>query len=218
MQQPIHGLFLRTYLSQASKTLLPDTGSEYEGNGGNVNDMIEFVLQNFTEMNKLWVRMQHGGGNRDRERREKERRELRDLVGKNLLVLTQLEGMTLDLYKGTVLPGVLEQVINCKDDISTAVPAGRAHPGFPDEFHVQTLDAFLEACPLLKPTVKIGNVLASLMERLASSARDNPEIVAQFAAVEAFGKLSAGARASCLWRRRWTPTTGCRCTRRSWGS
>ena len=194
VQQPIHGLFLRTYLSQASKTLLPDTGSEYEGNGGNVNDAVEFVLQNFTEMNKLWVRMQHGGGNRDRERREKERRELRDLVGKNLLVLTQLEGMTLDLYKGTVMPRVLEQVINCKDDIAQPYLLDALIQVFPDEFHVQTLDAFLEACPLLKPTVKIGNVLASLMERLASSAQDNPEIVAQFVAVDAFGKLRAGCK------------------------
>ena len=55
VQQPIHGLFLRTYLSQTSKNLLPDTGSEYEGEGGNVHDAVEFVLQNFTEMNKLWA-------------------------------------------------------------------------------------------------------------------------------------------------------------------
>jgi hypothetical protein len=27
--------------------------------GGTVADAVEFVLQNFTEMNKLWVRMQH---------------------------------------------------------------------------------------------------------------------------------------------------------------
>lgn len=27
--------------------------------GGNVIDAIEFLLVNFTEMNKLWVRMQH---------------------------------------------------------------------------------------------------------------------------------------------------------------
>ena len=38
VQQPIHGLFLRAYLSQCSKTLLPDTGSEYEGQGGDVRD------------------------------------------------------------------------------------------------------------------------------------------------------------------------------------
>jgi vacuolar protein sorting-associated protein 35 len=30
--------------------------------GGNVIDAIEFLLVNFTEMNKLWVRMQHQVG------------------------------------------------------------------------------------------------------------------------------------------------------------
>ena len=49
-----------------SKNLLPDTGSEYEGDGGSVSDAVEFVLQNFTEMNKLWVRMQHQGPARDK--------------------------------------------------------------------------------------------------------------------------------------------------------
>ena len=29
---------------------------------GDVNDSIDFILQNFTEMNKLWVRLQHQGG------------------------------------------------------------------------------------------------------------------------------------------------------------
>jgi Vacuolar protein sorting-associated protein 35 len=36
VQHPMRGLFLRTYLSQVSKNLLPDKGSEYEGEGGNV--------------------------------------------------------------------------------------------------------------------------------------------------------------------------------------
>lgn len=38
---------------------LPDTGSPYEGEGGTVDDSVEFVLDNFVEANKLWVRM-HG--------------------------------------------------------------------------------------------------------------------------------------------------------------
>lgn len=53
-----------------------------------------------------------------KERREKDRNELRDLVGKNLLVLSQLEGVDLALYQDTVLPWVLEQVVNCKDVIA----------------------------------------------------------------------------------------------------
>ena len=46
-------------MQQRSKGLLPDTGSPYEGEGGNVHDAIDFLLSNFIEMNKLWVRMQH---------------------------------------------------------------------------------------------------------------------------------------------------------------
>lgn len=59
VQHPIRGLFLRSYLAQISRDKLPDIGSEYEGDGDTVMDAVDFVLQNFTEMNKLWVRMQH---------------------------------------------------------------------------------------------------------------------------------------------------------------
>ena len=62
-------------------------------------DSIDFILLNFAEMNKLWVRMQHQGHTRDRERREQERRELRLLVGTNLNRLSQLESIDVDRYK-----------------------------------------------------------------------------------------------------------------------
>ena len=64
-----------------------------------MNDSISFILQNFTEMNKLWVRMQHQGPVRDKARREQERRELRLLVGKNLARLSQLDGVDVAIYK-----------------------------------------------------------------------------------------------------------------------
>ena len=69
-------------------------------------------------MNKLWVRLQHSGLSRDRERREMERRELRILVGTNLVRLSQLEGVDLEMYRRIILPSVLEQVVNCKDVIA----------------------------------------------------------------------------------------------------
>jgi vacuolar protein sorting-associated protein 35 len=64
-----------------------------------VRDSIDFILMNFAEMNKLWVRMQHQGHSRDKERREREREELRILVGTNLVRLSQLETVNLDKYK-----------------------------------------------------------------------------------------------------------------------
>lgn len=69
-------------------------------------------------MNKLWVRLQHQGHSRDREKREMERRELRILVGTNLVRLSQLDGVDLDLYQKTILPSILEQVVSCKDVIA----------------------------------------------------------------------------------------------------
>jgi len=189
VQHPTRGLFLRTFLSQASRAILPDTGSEYEGEGGDVTDAVDFVLKNFTEMNKLWVRMQHQGPARDKAKRTQERNQLRDLVGKNLLVLSQLEGLSLDLYQGTVLPRVLEQVVNCKDDIAQPYLMDAVIQVFPDELHLATVDALLEACLQLQPSVKAGEVLAGLMRRLAKYANEVQGGLEEVTAVDLFEKL-----------------------------
>ena len=50
--------------------------------------------------------MQHQGHSRDREKKERERMELRILVGTNLVRLSQLDNIDLAMYKSAVLPGV----------------------------------------------------------------------------------------------------------------
>ncbi|KAL5778237.1 hypothetical protein ACOSP7_011163 [Xanthoceras sorbifolium] len=190
VQHPIRGLFLRSYLAQVSRDKLPDIGSEYEGDADTVMDAVEFVLQNFTEMNKLWVRMQHQGPGRVREKQEKERSELRDLVGKNLHVLSQIEGVDLEMYKDNVLPRVLEQVVNCKDELAQYYLMDCIIQVFPDEYHLQTLETLLGACPQLQPTVDIKTVLSQLMDRLSNYAASSPDVLPEFLQVEAFGKLS----------------------------
>ncbi|KAM3394479.1 vacuolar protein sorting-associated protein 35A [Capsicum galapagoense] len=191
IQHPLRGLFLRSYLSQISKDKLPDIGSEYEGDADTVVDAVEFVLQNFTEMNKLWVRMQHQGPAREKEKREKERSELRDLVGKNLHVLSQIEGIDLEMYKETVLPRILEQVVNCKDEIAQGYLMDCIIQVFPDEYHLQTLETLLGACPQLQPSVDIKMVLARLMERLSNYAALSTDVLPEFFQVEAFAKLNS---------------------------
>ena len=62
------------------------SGDAKEDRPGCVQDSIDFILLNFAEMNKLWVRMQHIGHTREKDRREKERLELRLLVGTNLVI------------------------------------------------------------------------------------------------------------------------------------
>lgn len=190
IQHPLRGLFLRSYLSQVSRDKLPDIGSEYEGDADTVSDAVEFVLQNFTEMNKLWVRMQHQGPAREKEKREKERSELRDLVGKNLHVLGQIEGVDLDLYRDTVLPRILEQVVNCKDELAQYYLMDCIIQVFPDEYHLQTLEIILGACPQLQPSVDIKTILSRLMERLSNYAASSAEVLPEFFQVEAFAKLN----------------------------
>ncbi|PWZ57139.1 Vacuolar protein sorting-associated protein 35B [Zea mays] len=177
IQHPLRGLFLRSYLSQISRDKLPDIGSEYEGDAETINDAVEFVLQNFIEMNKLWVRMQHLGPAREKEKRGKERNELRDLVGKNLHVLSQIEGVDLDMYKETVLPRILEQVVNCKDDLAQFYLMDCIIQVFPDEYHLQTLETLLNAFPQLQPSVDIKTVLSQLMDRLSNYAASSPEVI-----------------------------------------
>lgn len=69
VQHPLRGLFLRNYLLQCTRNILPDEGEPTdEETTGDISDSMDFVLLNFAEMNKLWVRMQHQGHSRDREK------------------------------------------------------------------------------------------------------------------------------------------------------
>eukprot|EP00039_Didymoeca_costata_P001204 m.50570 g.50570 ORF g.50570 m.50570 type:complete len:795 (-) comp10679_c1_seq1:122-2506(-) len=172
VQHPLRGLFLRNYLLQSIKRDLPE--EVIESKHGSVEDSIDFVLLNFAEMNKLWVRMQHQGHSRDKTQREKERRELRILVGTNLVRLSSLEGVTQETYQKKILPAIMEQIVSCKDPIAQEYLMECIIQVFPDEQHLQTLGQFLDAVGSLHANVNVKNIVISLIERLTAFAlRDN---------------------------------------------
>ncbi|CAK5279545.1 unnamed protein product, partial [Mycena citricolor] len=170
---PMRGLFLRHYLSGQTRDHLP-VGSD-DGPGGNLQDSTTFVLTNFVEMNKLWVRLQHQGHSRDREKRELERRELRILVGTNLVRLSQLDGVDLEMYQGAILPSILEQVVSCKDVIAQEYLMEVVIQVFTDEFHLHSLGPFLTATAQLHPKVNIKAIVIALIDRLAAYAAREAE-------------------------------------------
>ncbi|KAF3909421.1 hypothetical protein AA313_de0201958 [Arthrobotrys entomopaga] len=166
VQHPIRGLFLRYYLSGQAREHLPvGTG---DGPEGNLTDSISFVLNNFVEMNKLWVRLQHQGHSREREKRLQERKELQLLVGSNLVRLSQL--VDLQAYQKTILPPLLEQVVQCRDKLAQEYLLEVIIQVFPDEFHLHTLNEFLSATARLNPDVNIKSIVIALMDRLSSYA------------------------------------------------
>ncbi|KAF2084829.1 vacuolar protein sorting-associated protein 35 [Saccharata proteae CBS 121410] len=170
VQHPVRGLFLRYYLSGQARDYLPS--GEGEGPEGNLQDSISFILTNFVEMNKLWVRLQHQGHSREREQRTKERQELQLLVGSNLVRLSQL--VDLENYK-KILGPLLEQVVQCRDVLAQEYLLEVITQVFPDEFHLHTLDQFLSATARLNPHVNVKAIVIGLMDRLSTYAARESE-------------------------------------------
>ncbi|GKT76054.1 hypothetical protein ColTof4_08477 [Colletotrichum tofieldiae] len=166
VQHPIRGLFLRYYLSGQARDYLP-TG-DGDGPEGNLSDSINFILTNFVEMNKLWVRLQHQGHSREREQRTRERKELQLLVGSNIVRLSQL--VDLETYKSGILAPLLEQVVQCRDVLAQEYLLEVITQVFPDDFHLHTLDQFLGAVSRLNPHVNVKAIVIGLMDRLSDYA------------------------------------------------
>jgi len=179
VQHPTRGLFLRNYLSSVSREHLPDTDDVHEERDENVRKAIDFVLQNFSEMARLWIRMQHQGAVRNKKRREKERMQLRMLVGTNLRRLSELTSVDVRTYKDHVLPEIVKQVVKGKDRIAQEYLMDCVIHVFTDEYHLATLDVFLKTCSKLHSSVNVRVIIESLMNRLAAFAAENPSVFGQ---------------------------------------
>lgn len=153
---------------------------------GDVRDSIDFILRNFTEMNRLWVRMQHDCAPNDISRRQRERSELRLLVGSNISTLARLEGVDLPMYKTTVLPAVLDQIISCHDAMAQEYLADCVAQVFPDDFQLATLHQFLTMCGQLVPGVNLKVILVSVVDRLTRYASQSEEAATQVRQSRAF--------------------------------
>lgn len=163
VQNPIRGLFLRYYLSQRTKQFLDAPVSEHDKKFN-----INFIIENFIEMNKLWVRLQHQGPLKERDQRTRERKELQILIGANLVRLSQIVENDFPLYSTELLPRVLEQVVQCRDVVSQDYLLDVICQVFPDEFHLGTLRSLLDCTLKLNPSVPINKVVLNLVQRLVA--------------------------------------------------
>ena len=109
VQHPIRGLFLRYYFLKVCKDKFPDTGNEYFGEGGEINDSVKLIMKNLKEMNRLWIRIKSIRAFKKTER-EKQRMDLKVTVGENVVRLSRLEGVNITLYKEQVLPALIKLV------------------------------------------------------------------------------------------------------------
>ena len=167
VQNPLRGLFMRYFLLKMVKDKLPDKDTPYEGSGGTLDDTIKFILQNLEEMNRLWIRLSMGCTGNEKLIREKERNELKVLVGENIIRLSSLNGLSLELYKNEVLPKVIAILLESKDTLSQQYLMECIIHAFPDDFNIHCMGIILDSCTKLLQTVDIKSLFINLMEKLA---------------------------------------------------
>ena len=174
----MRGLFLWNYLLQCTTNILPEAGEPTdEATTGNISDSMDFVLLNFVDMNKLWGWMQHQRQNWDTEKREQERQELRILAGRNLVHLSQLEGVNVECYR-LFWPAYWSKWWTAEMLWIRNILWSTLFRFSPEEFHLQTLNPFLWACAELHQYVNVKKIIISLIDRFALFAHheDGPGI------------------------------------------
>ena len=169
IQNPMRGLFVRYFMLKMLKEKLPDKSESEISNDPLIS--INFILQNLSEMNKLWSRMQYGAS-KEKTKRESERNELRLTVGENIVRLAALSQVNSERYKKIVLPKLLEIITSTKDSLSQQYLMDCIIQVFPDEFHLLTLEELIDATQIIQANIDVKPIYIALMDRLSNFATE----------------------------------------------
>jgi len=173
VQNPIRGLFVRYYLLKRIKDKLPDKDNVYLKEGGNFDDTLRFIIQNMDEMNRLWIRLGTDVLGNEKILRDKERVELKILVGESINRLSSLDGLTIELYEKEVLPKLIQIIIESNDILSQQYLMECIIHAFSDSYNIKCIELILNTLSRLTPGVDIKGLFISLMEKLAKFITDN---------------------------------------------
>ena len=172
-QNPIKGLFIRNYLLKMIKDKLPDKDNVYVREGGSFEDTLKFLLQNLEEMNRLWIRLLVGVKGQAKIERQKEREELKILVGESISKLSSLESLSQDIYEQQILPKLLKIIIDSKDSLSQQYLMECIIHSFPNSYNIKCMEMILETMTKLVEGVDISTLFMSLMGKIGKYFGDN---------------------------------------------
>ena len=172
VQSPTRGLFTRHFFMKVIKDKLPDKGNEYETEFCTSDDTINFILMNLEEMTRLWIRLSDNTFGVEKNLRDKERSDLRILIGENINRLSSLEGLSLELYQQKILPKIIEILLEKKDTLCQQYIMECLIQAFPDEYTIQSMEGILKTAGQLDDNVDIKGIFIIMMEKLARFVSD----------------------------------------------
>lgn len=162
VQHPTRALFLRHFLLHILKDVLPDEGNL---TGGTLEDTLVFILENFKQMNVLWVRLEFSLNTKTAEERKVQRSQLKQLVGSNIQRIGSLRGLEVTHYKEIVMPSVIEQITACHESLAQYYIIESITQVFPAEYHFETLDQLFDVLIHLEDDVQTLTLVTSIIKR-----------------------------------------------------
>ena len=175
VQNPVKGLFIRNYLLKMIKDKLPDKDNIYEKEGGTFEDSLKFLIQNMEEMNLLWVRLLIGVDGNDKKQREKEREELKILIGESINKLSSLESLTKEIYEEQILTKLLKIILDSKDVLCQQYLIECILHSFPNNYNIKCIEQILETMTKLEDGVDICELFINMMDKIGNYFGDNTD-------------------------------------------
>ena len=167
VQNPIRGIFTRFYLLKIMKDRLPDKDNVYvKEEGGNFQDTVLFLIKNLEEMNRLWIRISLNAPELVKQSKEEERKDLKPLISETITRLSQLEGLTIELYENEVLPKLMEIIFMYNDPMSQEYIIECIIRAFPDAYNIKCMEFILLTISKLVEGVNIKKLFIIMLEKL----------------------------------------------------
>ena len=155
-QDVIHALFLRYFLLCVFKNYIPDSSQQ------DMEKALHFLLFNFVQMNRMWVRI---ADSVNIEGNAEQRKELSVLIGMNITRISSLKNLSAEAYSRIVLPVLLKHVELCQDELAQEFILQSIIHAFPEDFHFQTIDKLFAIFGKVEENVPVLSIVNQLLER-----------------------------------------------------
>lgn len=149
-----------------------DYSSTIMSNSSSLEKNIDVLLEEFSIVNRLWVRLRFNAG----ESQEIIRRQLEQIVAHPIKILATLKGLTREVYSELVLSLLLKHVIGCRDNLAQEFLTEVILEAFPVSFNLFTIEKLLDAVSQFNMTVDIRRLVNSIINHILHSQKGNTEL------------------------------------------
>ena len=160
VQNPTRGLFLRYYLLKMMKDKLPDNSTDIE-------NTLKFIFQNLDDMNRLWIRLSSGSSGNSKLISDNERNELKVLVGENIVRISDLETIDVNIFQNMILPRIIAIILDSKDGLSQQYLMECVIHVFSENFIITTLRTILNVFTKLSQSVDVKGLFISILDKIS---------------------------------------------------